>query len=225
MKNNCLSFLAKSALSKKGSLTVQFLLAFILCISFVFFFAVISLTLATASITQYITYASARQLFLGHADKEAQDFVAKEKYRGLRNDTFPGLFNVTGGSSSVLFAVASDLTTNGSCVANDQSAEGMLGSRGNLTSQNTANHFYGVCTGFEPKIFKLNLPFGGQTTSFQTTIGSYLGREPSQRECTDFNNHLIQAIVNNPDIRHSIQDSDITDAFSIGRLPEFDNGC
>ena len=58
--------------SSKGSLTVQFLLGFVLILSFMVIFGAMTLTLAVASITQYITYASSRALFLGFGNEFLQ---------------------------------------------------------------------------------------------------------------------------------------------------------
>ena len=51
-------------LSCRGSLTVQFLLGFILILSFVMLFSAMTLTLAVSGVTQYMTYSASRVLFL-----------------------------------------------------------------------------------------------------------------------------------------------------------------
>ena len=51
--------------SERGVLTVQFLIVIVLVLFFVVSFFGLTMTLAYSSLTQYLTYASARKMSLG----------------------------------------------------------------------------------------------------------------------------------------------------------------
>lgn len=170
----------KSLLSIKGSLTIQFLLGFILCLSFVMFFAVMILTITTASITQYITYSTARQLFLGMNNKGAQEKWAKDRYKKLTQDKFKGLFSSTSqGFSFSLFKVFPQIEY-GQGIGHNPNFSGL---------QDRGKFFYGVWTPFEAKLLSINTMWGNTESAdgFKTMIGSYLGREPTGEDCKSFN--------------------------------------
>ena len=72
----------------RGSLTVQFLLGFVLILSMISVFFMMTLTLAVSEIVQYITYSSSRQLFLGNTDPTEQATKATSKYEALTTNKF-----------------------------------------------------------------------------------------------------------------------------------------
>lgn len=163
-------------ISRKGSLTVQFLLGFILILSFVMLFAAMTLTLAVSAVTQYITYAAARSLYLGHESKTYQYETAMEKYEMLMGKSAferlfqPGLFKVK--------------------KASDLQKENGLGINGEFSvTGSEPNLFFGVWTEFVPKVLEMETLWGDteeEEAFFETAIGSYLGREPASDECKAF---------------------------------------
>ncbi len=208
------TFKQKVFLSNKGSLTLQFLLGFILCLGFIMFFAVMSFTIIATSITQYITYASARQLFLGMQEKEEQIENAKKKYAMLAHgshgaqESFKGLFNPTGqGFSFALFEVNRP---------ENLSVGSIAGEGGRF---NNKKFFYGVYTTFIPKVLEIKTLFGATVGPFKTGIGSYLGREPSTRECENFNQKRGRAVAGNGFNTVS------ANIFESAYNPVEDNGC
>ncbi len=193
--------------SCRGSLTVQFLLGFILILSFVMLFSVMTFTLAVTEVTQYITYAASRDLFLSHGSKGYQRQAAMEKYNDLvsslhLNKFFkPDLFRIT--------------------EASDLSGEGLGLNRSFPPASGAPNLFYGVWTKFIPKVLEVDTIWGGTEENeafFETTIGSYLGREPTITECEQFNNKRWELIL---DKHGSIPVSSAT----ISYQPFHDNGC
>lgn len=162
--------------SSQGSLTIQFMFGFVLVMCFILIFLNITLTLVASEITQYITYAASRSLFLAHGDEQAQETSAREKYLELTNK--PHIKKFLGGGK--VFEIASDLGPDNLGV--NRSFQ--------VPSINVEpNLFYGVWTDFTPKMLDVETPWGSvdeEDSFFKTVIGSYLGREPSYTECKDF---------------------------------------
>ena len=162
--------------SSKGSLTIQFMFGFVLVMCFILIFLNITLTLVASEITQYITYAASRSLFLAHGDEAAQERSAREKYLELTNK--PHIKKFLGGGK--VFEIASDLGSDNLGVNTSFSVSSI---------NQEPNLFYGVWTDFTPKMLDVEMPWGSvdeEDAFFKTVIGSYLGREPSHTECLEF---------------------------------------
>lgn len=160
-------------LSNRGSLTVQFVFGFALVWGFIALFSVMVFTLAMSSITQYITFASARALFLGTKDFEKQKTAAGEKYDKVK-DKFMN------GNKLKLFSP--------DVIEINRKEELGLGLNPAFNASKP-NLFYGVWTTFSPKVLTVKTFFGDteeDNTFFATDIGSYLGREPTIAECKSF---------------------------------------
>lgn len=186
--------------SSKGSLTVQFLLGFVLILSFMVIFGAMTLTLAVASITQYITYASSRSLFLGFGNEALQKQNAQEKFDLLKSQLVrsDGLIDIS----------QKDIGLN----------------RAFSPGGGKPNLFYGVWTEFLPKILKVETLWGNTTDEnvdiFKTVVGSYLGREPSGEECDAFNKRRWEFIKRiHGDIGYAQAPLPYTSGF------DCDNGC
>lgn len=163
--------------SCKGSLTMQFMIALVLIIFFVMSFLGLALTLSYASLTQYLTYASARKLSLGGINKADQEQAGKEKYTDLRGNLFGNAFQP---GSTDWFGIPNQIST-GLNVSYDpqEQTSGKPGER---------NLFYGAWVAFQSKVtsFKIPMLTDKSDGNLRTLIGSYLGREPSEQECEDF---------------------------------------
>ena len=193
--------------SSKGSLTIQFMLGFVLVMCFILIFLNITLTLVASEITQYITYAASRSLFLGHGDEQAQERSAREKYLELTNKSHIKKF--LGGGR--VFEIASDLGPDNLGI-NTSFSVSSINVKPNL--------FYGVWTDFTPKMLDVETPWGSvdeEDAFFKTVIGSYLGREPSHTECLEFFEKRWEFI-------RSIHGSG-PNHLSPGLIPTADNGC
>ncbi|MDE0119489.1 MAG: hypothetical protein OXM55_05725 [Bdellovibrionales bacterium] len=175
-------------LSCRGSLTVQFLLGFILILSFVFLFSAMTFTLAVSEVTQYITFASSRTLFLGDGSKALQQRMAREKYDSLvQNSDFSKFFT----GANKLFEIKE---TGGDLMP----GEGLGFNREFSPSSEIPYLFYGVWTKFIPKILEVDTLWGSteeEAAFFETVVGSYLGREPTKKECEEFAKKRWEFIV------------------------------
>ena len=193
--------------SSRGSLTVQFLLGFVLSLSFMVIFGAVTFTLAITSITQYITYASSRSLFLSSGSFGVQKENAENKWRELKDKLVKsdGLIDISQVSLS----------------------RGEYLNRSFGSAQ--PNLFYGVWTKFLPKILKVETLWGNTTDDsvdfFETVVGSYLGREPSLDECNSFNKKRWDHIRT----LHSRSGGSVGNASfpipSSGSDQYYDNGC
>ena len=198
----------------KGSLTVQFLLGFVLILSFVALFLMMTLTLSVSEIVQYITYSSSRQLFLGHSDKSAQIEKAKKKYDKLTKEDFQFKFD---DNFLIKITPVDDWGPNTFRGLNNSQA-------GFAVQPNEPNLFYGVWTDFNPKLLSVDTLWGSTDIpdpELKTTIGSYLGREPTKDECEKFNQerwNKIQGWINNAGVLRPRTSSNSDGADS-------DNGC
>ncbi|MDE0518513.1 MAG: hypothetical protein OXH36_03010 [Bdellovibrionales bacterium] len=177
-------------LSCRGSLTVQFLLGFILFLSFVMLFSVMTLTLAVSEITQYITYASSRKLFLGDGDKGLQQKSARKKYHSLVKDNQHLSKFFTGANK--LFEIEE---TGGDL----REGDGLGLNSGFSRASGKPYLFYGVWTKFIPKVLEVDTLWGSteeDAAFFETVVGSYLGREPTKVECEEFIEKRWEFIIN-----------------------------
>ena len=194
-------------LSRRGTLTVQFVLGFALILGFVGLFWIMTFTLAMSSITQYITFASARNLFLSTENKPEQRAKAQQTYDNLKAKfSSPPFF---GDDTIEIFP---DIRNS-------------IGLNRQFSSGGPPNLFYGVWTGFKPKILTLKPYFGdvGEDASFfTTTIGSYLGREPTVQECKAFDRGRWPAIKA---VFESSPRSPGLPSITVPPFTIFDNGC
>lgn len=161
--------------SERGVLTIQFLIAIVLILFFVVSFFGLTMTLAYSSLTQYLTYASARKMSLGGLNKDQQEDAGKLKYQAIRNGIFGGSF-LPGGSDWFGIPQDANVGFNGGYSGQES---GMPGAR---------KLFYGSFVSFSSNISNFTVPFLTDKISgdLNTTIGSYLGREPSKEECENF---------------------------------------
>jgi hypothetical protein len=174
---------------QRGQLTVDFIFAIVLVIGFTAMLFVISFSLTVASITQYITFAAARNYVVAHLDEPTQIARGQAKYQELiSNKTFKPLY-AAGWFKVSKQAFVGDQTTQ--TPGYDQATQGV-------------NEFWGVSTTFVATILDFHIPFFGSSnpdgngdgSGFTTMIGSYLGREPSADECLKFTAQRWTAIRN-----------------------------
>ncbi len=189
------------------------MLGFALVWGFIALFAVICFTLAVSSITQYITFASARALFLGTKSLKGeggQKEMAKQTYNDLknkfRNEEGAGIF-----SPDVIDIDQMPVT------GINPGEKGEF-----IPSSSDPNLFYGAWTKFVPKVLKIKTFFGdsGEDDAFfKTTIGSYLGREPTMDECVAFDKARW------PKIKEGKMHPTVSSPPASVVIEVFDNGC
>ncbi len=166
--------------SEKGIITIDFLFAFVLVMGFAALMFSLALSLTVAEITQYITFASARNYQASHITASTQEQLAKEKFVQLTtNKVFGPLY------SNGWFEI-SNLPNVGDI--------SQIFPEYQPANASDPNLFWGVNTIFIARMLDFRIPFYGSTTSdgdgsgdgFTTFIGSYLGREVTTNECINF---------------------------------------
>ena len=213
--------------SQKGSLTVQFIFAFMLVFGFIIGFFYLSLTLVIGELVQYATYSSSRYLSLSHQDLHKQQLESQAKYNqllfegGIFKSGFFG--NIDADDKPFNLQKPSGIGLNSVL----PSIPGMYKGR---------NLFYGVWTKFQPKGLSLKVPFWGESVQgaqhdwFESVIGSYLGREPSQKECEDFavdRWKMIKEVISPslPGGGYSGTGNSIYYTYKEMVVKQYDNGC
>lgn len=201
--------------NQRGLITVDFLFAIVLILGFASLLFVLSFTLTVASVTQYITFAAARNYVTAHLDQDTQEKRAVAKYKELiGNSVFKPLF------ANGWFQV---------------DAEPNVGDQtkiipGYVAATGGVNQFWGVGTRFVAKVLDFKIPFFGSTapdsdgsgSGFKTYMGSYLGREPSADECIQFTAArwtAIRKLTVSNGAAYSVGTSDQ------GYFPMTDDGC
>lgn len=172
--------------NNNGIITLDFLFAFVLVMGFSGILFSLTMTLTVAEITQYITFASARQYSISHINEAEQRNVAYEKYQKLvSNPVFASFYN------NDWFEINQQNVTIGDHAD-------IYPEYGNQPLG--INLFQGTGTKFIAKMLDFHIPFFGSTSNsdkgggFETYIGSYLSREPTYAECWRFNNRRWEAI-------------------------------
>ena len=149
---------------RKGFVTIPFLIAFVMVMFLILSFFRLTLTLTYASVVQYITYASARRLSLGDESKQTQIDKGKEKYGQLKSKLLKT------GKWFELSNPQADF-------------------RNDYTETGYRQLFYGVSVTFTSNLISFRIPFLAEDgdQGLNAVMGSYLGREPSEEECKNFN--------------------------------------
>lgn len=166
--------------NQKGVLTIDFVFSFTLILGFFSMFYMLTYTLMVSSVAQYITFASARVFFAGNIDVQSQTSLAEKKFDYLVNDTY----------FSAFFNGPFELTNFEVREFDEYSVRDSFRQK-----------FIGSQVQFESKILDFNVPFLGSTSSelegdgFKAQLGSYLYREPTSKECMDFNEERARAIL------------------------------
>lgn len=175
--------------NERGLITVDFMFAMVLMLSMAALMFVLSMTLSLASVTQYITFASARNYLVAHINQDAQQQRGVAKYKELiDNPVFKPLY------TNGWFKVDAEPTIGDhtkTIPEFDQAA-------------GDVNKFWGAGTNFTAAVLEFKVPFFGSTQpdgdgsgdGFKTYMGSYLGREPTTDECLQFTAERWNAIRN-----------------------------
>lgn len=207
-------------LNQRGIITLDFIFSLVLILGMSSLLFILSFSLSVASVTQYVTYAAARNYAVAHLDKASQEARAQAKYEELiGNSVLKPLYN--NGWYSV----------DGKVSVGDQTKivtdwEGAIG---------TSNEFWGAGTHFVARVLDFHIPFFGSTSpesgggggknkgdSFTTYLSSNLGREPTADECIQFTAARWTAIRN---LQVSQGSAYTTGTSSDGYFPMTDDGC
>lgn len=163
--------------NQRGIITVDFIFAMVLVLGLCGLMFAMTFTLSIASLTQYVTFAAARNYFPAHINKDQQEKRAQLKFKELLNHaTFKPLFK------NGWYEVDADPNVG------DQTKI----ITGFEAATQGVNQFWGVGTTFIARVLDFNIPFFGSSNpdgdgaGFTSYIGSYLGREPTTEECKEF---------------------------------------
>ena len=181
--------LKKFKKSAQGFLTVQFMIAFIFIMFFIISFLGLALTLVHASLTQYLTYSSARKNALGGESIGAQKDAGEQRYQDIREGLFKG--SHLGGSDWFVIPTEATIGENTQYSEKSRPVAGL-------------HLFYGSHLTFKSNVINFQIPSLTDSSdetnrNLETTVGSYLGREPSREECEGFLTGSELPIGNDPD--------------------------
>ena len=203
----------KQKKNNKGIITLPFLLVLIIILFFALTFLMLSLTLSHVTISQYLTYSSARKLSLAGEEKDQQLDSAISHYEKLRGEFFKPTAHT--GKPGDWFSIQNKP------VKNEQEAD-LQGEYNMLINPQRKNPFYGINSRFTALTLNLKIPFLIEDDKSEINklirVSSFLGREPSKKECEKFHDDKLTEIAklcdqkDCPDIKKPVR--------SIG-----DNGC
>lgn len=207
-------------LAHGGMVTIPFLLVLAIILFFILSFFGLAMTLAHVSITQYMSYSTARKLSLGGDTGAQQGQSAVDHYKELRDQFFNPNAHV--GGPGQWFLIEKEIHGTSKL---GHSRIGYLKGYPDSHFMASSPHdprgmFYGAGVKFESNIVRLRIPFlikGPASGSYRARIISFLGREPSKAECEDFNGKRGLEIKSD----YSTLSGFDTSLFSSGG----DNGC
>jgi len=170
--------------NQKGFIALDFLFAFILVMGFMGILFAFTLTLSVVEVTQYISFAAARNYSVAHVnDNERMDLASRKYTQLINNPAIKNLYN--GGWFEISKSVQLD------DFADEYDAE-----------PNSKYLFHGARTGLTAKVLSFKIPFFGSTTNdeseghgFKTQISSFVGKEPTSGECFNFSRQRWQWIL------------------------------
>lgn len=200
-------------MNQRGFIITDFLFAIILAVGLGVLAFSLAYSLVVVEVTQYISFATSRAHSAANADSDKQQEKARAKYDSLvkNNRAIGSIYN----SGWFELGTSAKLDIRSGKSGNGRQFEG-LGDRPDR------NWFVGVSVPLNIKILALKLPFIGQTApehpdGFQTRLNSFLGREPTAKECRDFMETRRRSLQQLP----SAQTFYDQNAY----IPMEDNGC
>jgi hypothetical protein len=167
-----------------GLITIDFIFAITLVFGMTMVLFSLSLSLSVIEVTQYITFAVARNYHAAHIDPQTQTETARQKYVNLVSSPalkplFTGGWFVISKPEDIELGPAEDLAS-----ANSEPDRGI---------------FTGARVALNAKALEIRIPFFGTTfdqeDGFATRVSSFIGREPSTAECMGFNQQRFNAII------------------------------
>lgn len=196
--------------NQRGMVTIPFLLVSMILIFFILSFLFLNMTLVHISVTQYMSYSTARRLALAGESSAAQVQSAINHYQELRAEFFSP--NAYIGRPGDWFEIKPVIEDKDIGTQYDRYPE---------FENDDRKRFYGITLLFKTFVLKLKIPFlsEGADRSLSAGVSSFLGREPSQEECETFiekkHEELAKRCSNNycPNIKPP------------DPLPKPDNGC
>lgn len=162
---------------KKGFISVDFMFTFVAVILLTLFLVMLTVSLCLMEVTQYITYAAAREYFVSHQSRDAQQSKSIARFNELNSRFFPPSISPSWFS---IEKFPDFILQNPNETARDRYL------------------FIGLRAKFISKVLKINSPlFGSGDDDFEAELGSYLGREVSTEECQSFFKNYSESKLTN----------------------------
>lgn len=201
----------------RGILTVQFILATFISLFMVITFFALALTFVHISATQYMSYSTARRLSLGGIDKDQQRTKAVMHYSQLRSKLFDPSAYKPGDWFEISTALNkdSDLGFASNCPGSTINA-------GYSETSPERCLFYGARIEFKSNVTNFRIPglINTKTVHKTANVMSFLGREPSRKECSNFFDRKELEIKSHWIMKNGMNWGNIDDIAQTG-----DNGC
>lgn len=162
--------------NNKGIITVSFLLVLIIILFFILSFFGLAMTFAHVSVSQYMSYSTARKYSLAGKGQDEQRQEAQEYYQNLRSLFFKP--TAYAGDSGDWFIIPTSLETDNIGDMPNHFPDDGLGDR---------YLFHGAGFQFDTFVLEFQIPFliENKSPSIPYGIFSFLGREPSDSECSE----------------------------------------
>jgi hypothetical protein len=177
-------------INNRGFITIDYLFSFVLVSGFCLAIMAFSATLSVVETVQYVAFTGARNFFAGHVDVESQKSVAMKKMISGQNAI---------GANPVLAPLINGgwFKVDWSKAVVEYDIPQNAPSFGYESPNPNRSLFHGVILPFQANILAFQVPFFGSTVKsddqqskdalFSTNITAFLGREPTFKECNDFN--------------------------------------
>ena len=180
--------------NQKGILAFDFLFGIMIMTGFFILVVMLSFTLSVVESIQYIAFATSRTYYAADENEVKQREAAELKYEQLKEE---------GVLKSLLKETWFDVEP---------------------PHFNSDSKTGGVRIDFTAKSLSFTLPFflgrTGDPSFFRTNVNSYIGREPSMKNCMDYNRELRARILTlNPD--YQSYSGGLNSALEVAG----DNGC
>lgn len=172
--------------NERGVLTLDFIFALTVTVGLITVLLAVSWSLAVFEVTQYVSFAVARNYAGTHVSEQEQKAQALRKYVQLTstNKIFAALY------TSSWFKVSTPGEMSGNIGDFNAEYPQDLGPE--------AASFVGARVQINAKALEINFPLIGNTyeeeDGFKTHLSSYVLRSPSQAECLDFNKQRFERI-------------------------------
>ncbi len=179
--------------NEKGILTVDYIFAIVLAMSFMAILFALSLTLTVVDVVQYMTFSSARTYSVAHKSEAHSIQRAVNKYDALIADPAVAPF-----FKNKWFKVGGLKVGHMKELYPPTPLE--------VTKKNY--YLYGTSVDLQAKVLDFKIPFYGSTHTgsredgFVTRVHSFLGREPSYDECMNINKRRSSWINENYPSEH-----------------------
>lgn len=169
----------KTLTNEKGILTLDFIFASLLVFGLSTVIFSFGMTLSTAEVVQYMSFAAARDYSLAHLNQDKQRQRGEEHFNRLAtNPIFSSLLNI--GWFKVQNVKIGDFNTE-------------------YNPEVEYENFVGARIPFSAPILYKRIPLVGSTgpdpEAFQTNIQSFLGRDPTFKECQSFMSQRAQQMA------------------------------